>query len=266
MFDSIDWSRPWLRSVRDAHESVDVSLDWKKSLNHCATEMKVCNELGKPIRFVEPEALPQGVSYEAYIHETGQVPTRGNLHDYFNALVWLSFPSIKCRLNALQAAQIKRDGITAARGGARDAATVFDENAALIVVRESDFGMRLIELLRGHEWRQLFFTHRDGFFEHCDIWLFGHALMEKLVNPYKAITAHAWHVVAADNYFSMNDSDRQNWLDQHVASQLQQCRDGGLSTTSFMPLPVLGVPGWWPSQDERFYADQQVFRPKRLRG
>jgi len=37
----------------------------------------------------------------------------------------------------------------------------------------------------------------------------------------------------------------------------------GLSTANFVPLPVLGVPRWWPQQDEPFYADAFVFRPKR---
>ena len=37
----------------------------------------------------------------------------------------------------------------------------------------------------------------------------------------------------------------------------------GLSTACFKPLPVLGVPGWWDGQDEAFYADASVFRPKK---
>jgi hypothetical protein len=28
-------------------------------------------------------------------------------------------------------------------------------------------------------------------------------------------------------------------------------------------MPVLGIPGWWPQQDEEFYDDATVFRPKR---
>jgi hypothetical protein len=31
----------------------------------------------------------------------------------------------------------------------------------------------------------------------------------------------------------------------------------------YNPLPVLGVPGWHARQDEEFYADVKVFRPKR---
>ena len=34
----------------------------------------------------------------------------------------------------------------------------------------------------------------------------------------------------------------------------------------FLPLPVLGIPGWWPAnEDPTFYADMSVFRPARLK-
>ena len=37
-----------------------------------------------------------------------------------------------------------------------------------------------------------------------------------------------------------------------------------LATKPFTPLPVLGVPGWWPAnQDPAFYDDATVFRPPR---
>jgi hypothetical protein len=45
-------------------------------------------------------------AYEEFIGATGCVPTRENLHDFFNGLVWQTFPLIKRELNALQAAQI----------------------------------------------------------------------------------------------------------------------------------------------------------------
>jgi Protein of unknown function (DUF3025) len=38
-----------------------------------------------------------------------------------------------------------------------------------------------------------------------------------------------------------------------------------LGAKPFTPLPVLGVPGWWPAnEDPAFYADVGVFRPKRV--
>ena len=45
-----------------------------------------------PVRFVPHESRPRGEAYEAFIARTGCVPTRDNLHDLFNALVWLTFP------------------------------------------------------------------------------------------------------------------------------------------------------------------------------
>ena len=35
----------------------------------------------------------------------------------------------------------------------------------------------------------------------------------------------------------------------------------------FVPLPVLGVQGWWPANEEMgFYEDPQVFRPQKKQG
>ena len=39
-----------------------------------------------------------------------------------------------------------------------------------------------------------------------------------------------------------------------------------LATKPFSPLPVLGVPGWWPANETpAFYDDASVFRPRRLK-
>ncbi|MFW9622167.1 MAG: DUF3025 domain-containing protein, partial [Macromonas sp.] len=45
----------------------------------------------------------------------------------------------------------------------------------------------------------------------------------------------------------------------------QQLAPDWLARKPFTPLPVLGVPGWWPANaDPTFYADAQVFRPLRV--
>ena len=37
-----------------------------------------------------------------------------------------------------------------------------------------------------------------------------------------------------------------------------------LATKPFTPMPVLGVPGWWPdNEDPQFYEDPLVFRAPR---
>jgi hypothetical protein len=94
----------------------------------------------------------------------------------------------------------------------------------------------------------------------AELWLFGHALMEKLVAPRKAITAHLLSVRAPGEYFGLSPDARRAWLDGQVAAQLQR---EVLATNRFSPLPVLGVPSWWPGQDDAFYSDDSVFRPKR---
>jgi hypothetical protein len=261
VFNEIDWSQPWYASVRAAAALAGRhSADVIPAFNAHAAALGLANHRGLPLHFVPQAMLPEGTAYEEFIGATGGVPTRDNLHDFFNGLVWLTFPRIKRELNALQAAQIARDGIGKSRGPARDAATIFDENAALLVVPEGEQGAALVDALRNHQWRTAFVDMAPMFGTVAEVWLFGHALMEKLVAPYKAITAHTRIVTAPAGYATLPVAERQAWIDAHVARQLQQ---EGLSNAGFTPLPVLGIPGWWPEQDDAFYDDTTVFRPKR---
>jgi hypothetical protein len=104
------------------------------------------------------------------------------------------------------------------------------------------------------------FERRALFGRAAQVWLFGHALMEKLVAPRKAITAHTRVVYADAGYFALAPVAQREWIDRHLAAMLA---NEELATAGFTPLPVLGVPGWWPGQEEAFYADASVFRPKR---
>jgi hypothetical protein len=261
MLASIDWSRPWYDSVRPAFARLAVEGDsFIGAFNDGAAALGLANHRGQPIRFVPQADLPEGTAYEEFIGATGCVPTRENLHDFFNGLVWQAFPLIKQRLNALQAAQIAVAGVGKSRGPARDAATIFDENAALLVVRDSDEGRALVDGLRGHHWHEALFERAAMFGRDAQVWLFGHALMEKLVAPRMAITAHVRVVFVQAAYFEMAQDEQREWLDRRIAYELSS---ETLLTSSFTPLPVLGVPGWWTAQDEAFYADASVFRPKR---
>jgi hypothetical protein len=261
-FDGLDWSQAWFASVHPAAECVIAAGDWRIQINVLATQSHICNHLDQPLKFVTQESLPDGVAYESHISATAQVPTRENLHDFFNALVWLTFPKIKRHLNALQAAQIATLGVGKSRGPARDAATIFDENAAILVLENSQEGQALLTHLRDHQWHAAFMQQRNMFGEKAQVWSFGHALMEKLAKPYKAITAHAWVVWAEAEFFALNWKQRRAWLDEHIVTQLST---HNLSTADYTPLPVLGIPAWWPQQDESFYADTSVFRAKRVK-
>jgi hypothetical protein len=172
------------------------------------------------------------------------VPTRDGLHDFFNGLAWLHFPATKIRLNELQSAQIAHTGIAPQRGPARDALTVFDENAAFLQASDA-----LWEALVAKNWQRLFVDLRPHWDE-AQLIVFGHALLEKLVSPRKPMTAHVYRVRTADRALQAIDA----WM----ASDLNADK---LATKPFAHLPVLGVPRWWPANAEpQFYADAAVFR------
>ncbi|HET9821180.1 MAG TPA: DUF3025 domain-containing protein [Burkholderiaceae bacterium] len=191
-----------------------------------------------PVRFVPQSALPPGEAYEAFIARTGCVPTRDNRHDHFNRRVWERHPAIKLRLNALHAAEIATHGIGPRRGALRDALTLFDEFGALW----PDVPPRLAAALAARDWHALFATHRALWADHR-FEIFGHALLEQLESaPRKGLTAH---VLLADP-LALTPAQ---W-----------------AAKPFLPLPVLGIPGWWPgNEDPAFYADTAVFRPARLK-
>jgi hypothetical protein len=245
--------------VRPAHARLGPG-PLHDELSAAAAALDLRNARGQPISFVPQAALPEGMAYEAFIGATGCVPTRVNLHDFFNALVWLTFPAVKRQLNALQAAQIALAGVGKSRGPARDAASIFDENAALLVLADDDAGREHAASLRAHDWAGALLARRGRFGPHAQVWSFGHALMEKLVAPRKAITAHTRVLFAPATFFHAPFDARRAWIDAHLAQELAQLE---LTTAAFTPLPVLGVPGWWDHQDAAFYADSAVFRPKR---
>ncbi|GAA6121010.1 DUF3025 domain-containing protein [Acidovorax sp. FG27] len=199
------------------------------------------------VRFVASSALPAGTAYEQFIHATRTVPTRDNLHDFFNGLVWLHYPQTKRLLNDWQARAIASQGIGAVRGPLRDAITVFDENGAVLFAPAA-----LREALRERAWRRLFVDLRPLWAE-ATLLLFGHALLEKLVQPRKPITAHVH--CAGDAIESVASADA--WLAQSLDAEV-------FAGKPFNPLPVLGMPGWWPENENFcFYDDSHVFRSRR---
>lgn len=243
----VDWDAPWFHAVAERGRAVEGVRDARSALSAAASQMGLRNASGRAIRFAAPEAAGES-SYEEHIHRTGEVPTRDNLHDFFNALVWLTFPRTKAALNALQAAAIARDGVGPRRGALRDAATLVDENSVLLLTQRDD----LVDALAAHDWRSLFVVHRSAWQSDVRAIVFGHALMEKLTAPYRGVTAHALHVrLAAGAPLAA--------IDAAVAVAL----DEGLAPGRLRPLPVLGIPGWADNDDAAYYDDASVFRPAR---
>ena len=265
---AIDWQAPWFQAWaalgQPVHAAVMAGHSVADALNQAAHP---CGRTD--LCFVPQSELPKGQAYEAFIHAQQRIPTRDNLHDFFNGLCWLRFGRSKRRLNQLQAQEIARQGVGQARGALRDALTVFDENALLL---QAPYG--LWQALSARDWQHLFVRERDQWAQ-VRIEVFGHALLEKLVQPCVAITGHAWRVMpdpvptaplAGPNAHakptqSQGVANADAQLDAWLCNSLQEDH---LRRKAFAPLPVLGVPGWWSAnQDPSFYAQTQVFRAAR---
>lgn len=211
---------------------------------------------GHAIRFVSSGDLGDD-GYEHRIYTSGQVSTRPrSWHDLFNALVWMRYPRIKTALNELhyQAGAGRRDGT---RGPLRDALTLFDECGAIVMSDRPD----ILRALAERRWRDAFLA--DGFDTSVTISVIGHAMLEKFLSPYKAMTANVLFVQVQPGFLMLTRQQRANRLDLGTA----ECLSKGEflhTTASLSPVPLAGVPGWWPrqAQDEYgFYLDRDIFRP-----
>ncbi|MDO9314434.1 MAG: DUF3025 domain-containing protein [Burkholderiaceae bacterium] len=248
---SIDWTVPWLALHRAVGEPIGQQVASGVSVVDALNQALAAARLGRqPMSrcFVDQEALPPGEPYEAFIARTSSVPTRNNAHDFFNGLMWLRHRQLKARLNALQVEQLERrspgDRVDNVRGAVRDALTLFDENAAWLQAPSA-----LIDALQRRDWTELF-VKRRALWSEARLELFGHALLEKLMQPRKSITSHVW-VVPPDV------ADPSAWLAGQLSAE-------ALAAKPWLPLPVLGVPGWWNSNEQPgFYDDASVFRPSR---
>lgn len=244
----VDAAQPWLAPYAPRATCV-VERAWQGGgvADALSAEAVAIDLPAGPLSFVPGDSAPAGEAYEAFIFRTAHVPTRDNLHDLFNGLVWLRFPQAKRRLNELQAAEIARAGVGATRGPLRDALTLFDENGAVL-----DAPPALWKALIARDWQRLFVTER-ALWREARLLVFGHALLEKLVSPRKAVTAH---VLTSPGDIPSIKSD-----DASIISALDSAH---LATKPFVPLPVLGVPGWWVQNENfSFYDDSDVFRTRR---
>jgi hypothetical protein len=224
-----------------------IALD---RLNDLAAARACVSGRGERLRFVAAGEKPGSASsYERDIFESGCVSTRtegpGALHDFFNALSWLTLPRLKARLNAMHAGELGEQPRLGERGWLRDRATLFDESGALLLTEDD----AIIDALRGFDWPGLFVHGRARFSSGARVIICGHAVQEKLCRPYKALCAQVL-VLKRPVTLSMDE------IDHEAARALE--RD---ALARLNPCPVLGIPGWWSqNEDPTFYNDPDVFR------
>ena len=266
----IDWSAPWLGVCRELGLEVLTMnhpnpLNPLGQLNQC-DDTSLVNALNRckgelDFNFKDQDELGESFTYEAYVYRNRCIPTRANLHDFFNGLSWIKFSQTKEAMLNLQAAEFFKTSphsvdlksentpfkasAPSARGAVRDSLTVFDENGILLQADE-----RIWHALEQKDWRSLFLEHR-ALWQNSRVWVFGHALLEKLTNPRPTITGH---VLRLNVPVGLVESDLDTWLAKHIP-QLDW------ASKPFTPIQVLGIPGWWAANEEMgFYENTEVFR------
>ena len=233
-----------------------------------------------PLKFVSQSALPEGLGYEQFIGTTGNIPTRDNLHDLFNGSIWLTFPKTKALLNYYHMLEIGKSineqNNQKIRGRVRDTITVFDENGAILVTTDPSIGEALINF----DWQASLVTPRDKWDNpklynkerpnkntQAAVYIFGHALLEQLIQPRKSLCAHSVVINVEQDFFALPSTKRMIYLDDKLAEHMDNLLSKDTVTPrQLAPLPILGIPHFWSENaDHNFYDDRYVFRSGRQR-
>ena len=238
---------------------LDSEFPTHAALNELAQKYVLRNAKGLPLRFVPPVEA----GYEKLIYEEARVPTRAkSWHDLFNALSWCAFPRAKALLNRLHIEEMAKQESADRRSTARDVLTLYDESGMVIACADA----QLAELLRGFEWKELFWRRRDEVRGKICFHIFGHALHEQFLEPYKGITGKALVVPVDENFARKTLLERNVFLDDAICAYFEAPR-ALESTQALQPLPALGIPDWWHNNFASYYDDKSYFRPGRgIRG
>jgi len=253
---------PWLKTLRAASRQI-AGDDWPSlsRLQEVITRAGIRTASGLPLQ-LSPPGDAAGASYEQRLHARGELEFREhNWHDLFNVLVWLTFPQAKAALNARHHAALPA-GRVGGRGPVRDALTLFDESGVIVVSADAE----LLHMIRGFQWKPLFWERRAAVLADMDFLLFGHALCEKALAPYRGITGRGLLLEVDREFLALPPAERMAQVDARVASWISDPQ-ALRHTHELAPLPVLGVPGWC-AENERaeYYDDRGHFRPGRVRG
>lgn len=219
---------------------------------------------GKSLSFVQQEPGKSGFEsqYEPRCYLSGEVQIReNNLHDLFNALVWIIFPQSKAAINArhYHALTCSKHPLQSQRGHTRDMATLFDESGVIVACSQS----HLAGMLCNFKWKELFWLHREEIISSMGFYIFGHGIYEKAMQPYIGMTGQGLLIPVEDDFFTWPIPNRIQHLDEKVATYLTDvlhCRN----TRELTPVPLLGIPGWSEqNRQAEYYDNQNYFRPGR---
>jgi hypothetical protein len=145
------------------------------------------------------------------------------------------------------------------RGRVRDALTQLDEDGIVVVSEQPE----LLDLLRDREWRELFWSRRAATRRAMRWFVFGHAQYEKALRPFVGVTAKAIILHVAPGFCAQPYPHQISEVDRMAADFIGR-GDAFTDARALAPVPVLGIPGWFPhSAEESFFEDRSYFRTRR---
>lgn len=236
------------------------------------------SKLGLPVQFVCQNSLPDDQRYyEQIIFEEGCVPTRKHSwHDFFNGLVWLSFPKTKAYLNQLHIEQINTHGLHP-RTKVRNHLTHFDECGVVLFI-DAPLYSSVKALFEKQDWLGLFCGLSHEWHTSIRPFIFGHANLEMLLAPFIGLTAKVLLISldqSASRHLNGSSSHNKNETSlkvrqyhafDEILCQHLESEQIFFTPKPFFPLPLLGVPGWhYGEQNQDFYTNTNYFMPKRQR-
>lgn len=226
------------------------------------------NDLTLPIQFVN-QAHDCSIfedQYEPRIYLKGEVQTRlKNWHDFFQVLVWKTFPKTKVLLNSLHyqssTKRLALDNTNKQRTPLENFITLFDECGIVIVSHNTE----LLNMIKEFRWEDLFWGNRDAFNSEIACFTFGHAMYEKAINPYIGMTANAILIQTESAFFETTEERKLEQIDTFVHSTINKTRAHTPDLKGLLtPFPILGVPHWHKANHEKhFYLNDKYFRKKR---
>jgi len=253
LFDPLE---PAYHLLGSTHDQWPTLAEYNQTLK--VSPSPICNNNGKAISFVDQntDGSPLFESqYEPRIFLRGEVQTRlTNWHDFFQVLVWNTWPKTKALLNELHyKSAIKRSNKQ--RSPVENFITLFDECGIVILSSNPD----LLTLIESFQWQQLFCENKDKFREEISCITFGHAMYEKALNPYIGMTAQALLIQVEPDLLA--NYTHPSSIDSMLVKQLTDLKL--LEPRILNPFPLLGVPNWYENQNSEFYENTDYFRKGR---
>lgn len=199
-------------------------------LNACLEARHVTNALGMPLRCEQQAPKPRrrraataarsrDSLYDARIDALGLLPTRAaNYHDFFNAMVWLTFPQAKAAIAARQHAIWKRElapsfaQLPSRRTREQDALAMLDEGGLLVATPRALHDRTRAACEAGDA---------AGLDARVRTFVFGHALHEHMVSSDAAIRANPIVVVLDGTSCEVPDVDAALARDLRDAAHFQ---------------------------------------------